>query len=157
MENRRRKSVAPLLGAVAIVLAVVVYLLLTLQPKDVDMPGDDASPEQVVAAYMEALDGGDCDTAEALVTPQAVNSAAWWCNNVARMGEAHTGAHQVEAPRLSNHTAPDEVVTVAVSFDLGWRLLHKDPSMDAGHTNWSYGLVRSSPEDPWRIFAEGQG
>lgn len=61
METRHRNFVAPLLGAAAILLTVIVYLMLTHQPKSVDMPRDDATP-QTVGAYMAALDMGEGQT-----------------------------------------------------------------------------------------------
>ncbi len=62
MERHRKRALAPLLGALAIIMvAVVVLLLLVLQSKDVDMPGDDATPEQVVNVYLAALDAHDCE------------------------------------------------------------------------------------------------
>lgn len=62
-----------------------------------------------------------------------------------------------EEPQWSGRAAPDEVVNVRVTFDLGWRPLFFDSSMPNGHTSWGYGLVRSSPTEPWHIFSEGNG
>lgn len=54
MKDRPRRSLAPLLVVAAIALAFAVYFILTGQPKSIDMPADDAPPEQVVNAYMQA-------------------------------------------------------------------------------------------------------
>ena len=54
MEKKPKRFMAPLLGLAAIVVAVAIYLVATMTSKDVDMPADDASPEQVVAAHMSA-------------------------------------------------------------------------------------------------------
>lgn len=59
MESRRRRTFAPLLGAAAIIVAIVVSLLLILQSKDVDMPQDDATPEQVGSSHLGALEAHD--------------------------------------------------------------------------------------------------
>lgn len=157
MDSRRSRALAPLLGAAAILVTVVVFLLLALQSKNVDMPGDDATPEQVVGAYLAALDAHDCDTAMALRTPDSRGTAENWCSKVAHMADARvTGSHS-EFPEWSGYEAPDEVVNVRVTFDLGWRMFHNDISMEEGHTDWGYRLVRDSPTSQWRIFDEGNG
>ncbi len=54
MEKQPKRFMGPLLVLVAILVAVAIYLMATMGSKDVDMPADDASPEQVAAADMSA-------------------------------------------------------------------------------------------------------
>ncbi len=157
MESRRKRALAPALGAAAIMVAIIVFLLLVLPSDDVDMPGDNATPEQVVGAYLSALDAHDCETATALRTEGSRDTAATWCSNVARMADHRVVSSYAESPEYSGHTTPAEVVNVRVTFDLGWRMFHDDGSMEEGHTDWGYLVVRGSPTSPWRIFGEGNG
>lgn len=154
MEKRSRRATAPLWVAAAIAVVFIVYILLMNQAKNIDMPTDDASPEQVVEVYLQALDAHDCDTVQALTTAPKGET---WCASVAHIDNAQVANHNVEDPAWSGRTAPDEVVNVPVTFDVGWRVFHGDISMPPGYTDWGYLLVRSSPTQPWRIFAEGNG
>ncbi len=143
---------------VAVVAATATYLLLPpRQTGDVAVPPRDASPEQVVSAYLDALNGHDCDTAEALMTTTAADHARSWCHDVASLEGVDVQGHVTERPEWSGHVAPDEVVRVAVTFDLSWRLLRNDGSMNEGPTTWGYLLARDSASSPWRIFDQGVG
>ena len=154
MKKRTRAALAPLVVAVAIAAAVIVYFVLIGQSTNVEMPANDAAPEEVVRVYLEALGAHDCDTALALTTP---TKGASWCTSVARITDAQVRKHVVEEPAWSGHAAPDAVVNVPVTFDIRWRMFNGDISMPAGPMTWGYLLVRSSPTEPWRIFAEGNG
>lgn len=146
-------SMLVLIGA-----ATVAYLLLPpRQTSDVARPALDATPEQVVTAYLDALDAHDCDTAEAMMTESAEDSATSWCKDVASLTDVVVGAHFAERPRDSGHSAPEEVANVPVDFNLRWRPFHNDGSMNEGATTWGYLLVRDSPASPWRIFDQGTG
>lgn len=166
MENKPKRFIAPLLGLAAILVVVAIYLMATMPSKDVDMPTTDASPEQVVAAYVEALDSHDCDTAEELTAASKSTSAARWCRNVSRLADVRVSDAISEASEFSdpsglrsssNQMASREVMYVPVTFDLRWRIFHFDSSMSEGPTSWGYRLERGSPNDPWRIFDEGNG
>lgn len=69
MAERNRRRISALVGVAAIILVVVIYLLVTRLPGSVDVPGDDATPDEGVAAHTAALDPHDCDTAKALAWP----------------------------------------------------------------------------------------
>jgi len=166
VENKPKRFMAPLLGVAAILVVVAIYLMVTMPSKDIDMPADDASPEQVVAAYMEALDAGDCETAKALVIPSSHESTQWWCSQVASMSDATVAAAVPEPAELSSSAnlqssgesaASREVVDVRVTFDFRRRPFAGDISLPDGPTHWGYFLQRGSPEEPWRIFSEGNG
>ncbi len=166
MENKPKRFIAPLLGLGAILVVVAIYLMATMESKDVDMPAADATPEQVVAAYVEALDSHDCGTAEKLAATSKSTSTAQWCRNVSRMADVRVSDAISEASEYSdpaglrsstNQMASREVMYVPVTFDLQWRIFQLDSSMSEGPTSWGYLLERGSPSDPWRIFDEGIG
>jgi hypothetical protein len=144
---------------VMVVAATAAYLLLPpRQTGDVAVPPRDANPEQVVTAYLDALNAHDCDTAAALTTADPEDSSAkLWCEDVASLKNVDIQDHFSEQPNLSGHSAPEEVANVPVTFDLNWRLFHNDGSMDEGATSWGYLLVRDSADSPWRIFDQGVG
>jgi hypothetical protein len=154
-----RRFVALVVGVVVlIVVGVLAYLLLPpRQSEDIAVPANNASPEQVVTAYLDALNAHDCDTAEAVMTIDAKDSAKLWCDKVASLTDVDVRDHFTERPKDSGHSAPEEVANVPVNFDLNWRLFHNDGSMDEGATTWGYLLVRDSPDSPWRIFDQGTG
>ena len=144
--------------SVVVVAATAVYLLLPpRQTGDVAVPPRDANPEQIVTAYLDALNEHDCDTAAALMAAGAEGAAHAWCEDVASLKDVDIDDHFTERPGDSGHSAPEEVAYVPVTFDLNWRPFHDDGSMDDGATTWGYLLVRSSADSPWRIFDQGVG
>lgn len=148
-----------LVGAGVLVLVVVaaaMYLLLPpRQTSHVAVPADNATPEQVVSAYLDALDAHDCRTAEALMTAGAGDTAKTWCADVAHLTQVHVEEHVKQRPEDSGISASAEVVYVPVSFNVNWRLFHNDGSMDEGATTWGYLLTHASSNSPWRIFDQG--
>jgi hypothetical protein len=153
-----RRFVALVGGAVIGVVGVAAYVRLPpRQSEDIAVPANDATPEQVVTTYLDALNAHDCETAEAVMTADTKDSAKSWCEDVASLTDVDVNDHVGERPKDSGHTAPDEVANVPVTFDLNWRLFHDDGSMDEGATMWDYLLVRDSPESPWRISDQGTG
>lgn len=154
-----RRFIALIVGVVVlIVVGVLAYLLLPpRQSDDIAVPANNASPEQVVTAYLDALNAHDCDTAEAVMTSDAQDSAKSWCEDVASLTDVDVRNHLTEHPKYSGHSAPDEVANVPVTFDLNWRPFHNDGSMEEGSTTWGYLLLRDSPSSPWRIFDQGTG
>lgn len=151
------RLVAILVGSLALVLALaVVYLLLPpRQTAQVGRPSLDATPEQVVTAYLEALNAHDCGAAEALMTEGSEDTATTWCDDVASLSSVKVMSHVREQPEQTGHSAPEEVANVPVTFSLDWRLLQGDGAMNEGDTTWGYFLVRTAPEKPWRIFDQG--
>lgn len=148
----RPRTLLMALGLLALVVGGVLAwtLLPPRQQADVPMPADDAAPEQVVAAYLQALDAHDCDTARALTTDRLRSSASSWCEDLAGLSEVDVRASApVRADALG--------AGVDVTFDLDWRLFHDDGSMPEGPTTWGYGLVRADADAPWRLDVEGTG
>jgi hypothetical protein len=151
---------ATVVGVVVVITlcAIVANVLLPpRQSEDVAVPAQDATPEQVVATYLDALNAHDCDTAEAVWTGEERDSTASWCDDVASLTNIDIGDPGKERPRRSGQSTSEEAVGVGVTFDLDWRLFHDDGSMPEGDTVWGYLLVRDSPDAPWRIFSEGVG
>ena len=149
-----------LLGLVAtlllgLLLAVVAVLLPPRQTGEVPVPADDATPEQVVDAFTQALDAHDCATARSLATDGGRDQADTWCDDVGALDEVQVGAAVAEDPAWSGLPADAEVVDVPVSFELTWRRFHDDGSMDEGSTTWGYRLLRDGPDGAWRIIDQG--
>lgn len=143
---------------VLIFAAVVAYLLLPpRQTGDVAVPAPGATPEQVVRAYLDALNAHDCDTAEALTTEDAKDTAESWCENVASLSGVDVRDHVKERPKDTGRSSPEEVADVPVTFHLKWRPFRNDGSMHQGATTWGYLLVHDSADSPWRIFDQGTG
>lgn len=151
------RLVAILIGSLALVSALAVaYLLLPpRQTAHIARPALNATPEQVVTAYLEALNTHDCRASEALMTEGSEDTAAAWCHDVASLSNLKVMSHIREQPEQTGHSAPDEVANVPVTFSLDWRPLQGDGSMNEGDTTWAYFLVRTAPEKPWRIFDQG--
>lgn len=151
---------AVLTGVAALLLvtaAVCIYFWMPpRQTASVPVPSRDASPEEVVEAYVRALDAHDCDTAYALVDGDTDGAEAW-CRRVASLDGLEVSAAEDEEPAWSGRDADEQVVRVVVEFDLTYRPLRSDGSMDQGRTTWGYLLVRGSQDDPWRIFSQGNG
>lgn len=157
MLSNPRRTIALVGGVFVLVVATAVaYLLLPpRQTADVTLPPPDATPEQVVTAYLNALNAHDCDTAEAVSTEDAKESATSWCHHVDSLTAVTVGRHVQERPEWTGHSPADEIVNVPVTFDLTWRPFRSDGSMDEGVTTWGYLLVRESASRSWRIFDQG--
>ncbi|MCW2856151.1 MAG: hypothetical protein JWR52_1766 [Marmoricola sp.] len=155
LNARLRWTGASALGLIVIVVgATLIYVWLTgRQTRDVAMPSQQATPEQVVTAYLDALNAHDCKVAQSLYTPSWQADGRRWCEDVQHLGQVRV--HQaIQEPGSSTAT---QLVDVAVSFDLNWRPFHDDGSMPEGPTGWGYILTRASARAPWRISDQGVG
>lgn len=135
---------------IALALAVASLLLPPRETEDVPLPSDSATPEEVVATYLRAVDAHDCATAQALTTSDARDIATGWCREVADLADIEVGDALPDSRRRGT-------TDVEVSFDLDWRLFHDDGSLPEGPTTWGYILVRRTPDGPWRITDQGTG
>ena len=150
----RWRWVVALVLTAGFVIGWIVYPSLHVeQTRDVAVPPDGASPEEVVRAYLDALDAHDCDTAERLMTPNS--SAESWCEDLAGLADVQLRDVIPEKPRWSGHRDDQQVMQVVVRFDLDWPWLHGDGSMPEGLTTWGYLLVRDSEAESWTIFDQG--
>jgi hypothetical protein len=151
---------ALLIGVAGVLAAVSVWavysLLFTHQEREVALPRDDASPEKVVAAYIDALNAHDCETASRLEAKGA-DIAKGWCTDVSELSYVKMSKPYREKPQWSGHAANQQVMNVGVTFSLDWRWLRNDASMPEGPTTWGYLLERASDDAPWRIADQGVG
>lgn len=157
MTKASRRSITLTLG---LLVLVVVATYLTGSPRqrnDVPIPPRDATPERVVTTFIAALNAHDCDTAAALTTGDVADRARSWCEDISTLTDVIVSDHSIEPPEPSGRSAPDEVVFVAVTFDVDWRRFHGDTSMEEGNTVWGYRLVRNAEDSPWRIVDQGVG
>lgn len=141
--------------AVVVVAAIAVggFLLQDWfsgrKTRDVPLPATNASAEEVLQTYLDALNAHDCDTATALATESARQQVESWCHHVSSLEHVQVRPASVDA--AANQTG------FAVTFDLDWRLFRGDGSMDEGPTIWGYFLTRDSASGPWRISDQGMG
>lgn len=121
------------------------------------MVPDNATPEQVVRAYLDALNTHDCETARELSTGINVQSSKSWCDDLESATGVIVRPHRSEDPTTTGHDASVEVVDVPVHFNLKWRPGTSDPTVEDITDVWEYLLMRNHPDEPWRIFDQGVG
>jgi hypothetical protein len=116
------------------------------------------SAQQVVSAYIDALNSHDIARAKTYLTAQHAAEVAAevdsWFFNVRSITNVVVGS---DAPRDAfggPATGYSEIVQVGVQFTL--EQYHAE-SMSNGLNDWSYILVRNSDHDPWLIADEGMG
>ncbi|HVF06704.1 MAG TPA: hypothetical protein VNA20_17840 [Frankiaceae bacterium] len=146
----RRSAIRAL--AIGLVVAAAIGVTETRRI-DVPLPPSTATPDEVVRAYIAAIDAGDIPTAKALVTPEhAAQVEAYedsWYDTVISITDL-----RVEPPRLE--TPPGvtpQLMWVRVYFDMRERprfWQKKDDQI------WGYQLVRNGPDDRWLIRGEGK-
>ena len=144
--------------AVVAVVAAGLGVVLALPPRqtaEVAVPGRTATPEQVVRAYLRALDAHDCDTATQVVARESRPGTASMCGDVAGVPRAEVRRASAEEPVTAGLPAGTQVVEVPVTLDVEWRLLH-GAGVRGPHA-WGYVLARTSSDQPWRIVDEGAG
>lgn len=108
------------------------------------MPPADASPEDVVRAYVRAINAHDCTTARALAA-----GADAWCGHSTLDDLRITGT----TDRTREGRPTEKVTQVLVEFTLHGG----DASMGEGRHGWGYLLDRSGPRGAWRIHDQGVG
>lgn len=113
----------------------------------VSIPPDDASPEQVVRAYADAVHAGDCGTADALVADRSQS----WCGNVDITALTVTGTMQERRATERGDGPMIQRVWVDLTAE------GADASLPDGERQWSYLLVRTGPNGAWRIYDQGMG
>ncbi|MFC4062369.1 DUF4829 domain-containing protein [Planomonospora corallina] len=115
-----------------------------------------ASPQEVVRAYVAAINAHDMTAGQELSTPYFAERKEGVVDSL--FEDAKLSDVVIHAPDpISGYESPDgkryrEAVYVSVSFTL-W---HSDEgSMPNGSTVWGYMLVRDDPGRPWRINGDG--
>jgi len=115
--------------------------LVVVKKRDVPIPPASATPQQVVQAYVDALDAHDCATAEAL----APGEGGRWC-------------HATRSGRVTDLSAPfkdGRRIDIGVTLSVSWRLFHNDHSIYGSTFAWGYILSRTTAG--WRIVDQGTG
>jgi hypothetical protein len=132
--------VALAVGAVIVVVGVAQMFTLP-RTADVAVPHADATAEEVVRAYLKAIDVHDCDTAQDLTAPSFAAVTESMCHDAASL--TTTGLETVGTG------------AVHASFDLDRRMLAQDVTIPEDGWGWTYSLTRG-PEG-WRISDAGNG
>ncbi|SEG89829.1 protein of unknown function [Thermomonospora echinospora] len=125
----------------------------------VGIPPVGASPQEVVTAYVAAINAHDKEAGRRLSTPHFAQQQEGGEDDQFR-NIVEISHLQVQTP-LSNggHESADgkryqDAVYVPVTFILKQREV---VSMPNGHTAWGYILVRTGADQPWRINDHGVG
>lgn len=154
----RRRIVRGVAATLAVALAVVagIAFLPMRATREVTVPPDDASPEQVATAYLDSIAAHDCDTAHDLLVADP-GPERGFCGDVRRLSGIEVRAARPEVASAYGQPSDAEAVSVTVRFDFTWRWLRYDGSMEDGVLLSSMGLTRDSPDAPWRVAGFGQG
>lgn len=148
---RRVKGKLIALLVVVLLVALAAWAEWTLEVipfkrRDVAMPSLSASPQEVVTAYVEALDAHDCDTAEELWLSDK-DTPQMWCSGVSRaqiVGDTdafHESARRIDVP---------------LKLNVRWRPFKDDGTIEGDPFPWSYILTQDA-RGAWRIVDNGQG
>lgn len=133
----------PLLASA--VWAEWTFQVIPFERRDVAMPAQNASPQEIVAAYIDALDAHDCDTAEALWLSDK-DTPRTWCSDFSSaqmLGQATALFH--ESPRR---------IHFEVTLRIRWRPFKDDGTFGDDPFLWGYTLTRDS-RGAWRIVDNG--
>lgn len=117
-------------------------------------PRDDASPQDVVRAFVADVNAHDERAAKRLLTPglrSAYSDGADDLDNVVSMTDLVVTPPTVDGDGRPL-TADSLTVHVPVSFILRQQQV---VSMEDGPTDWGYLLVRERVGAPWRIYDQG--
>ena len=137
--TRRRRPRRAWLAAVAVVGVLVGAALVWSAPReDVAVPGPDATPEQVVTAYLDAVNARDFDTANAIDARPG--------SDLGRFSRPGRTDHVRMGRTLGGATSAQVVFTA--DFRGG------DGTLEGDDTVWGYLLDRGS-DGRWHITDAG--
>lgn len=128
----------------AVVAALAITLALSACAK-VEVPPADASPEQVVRTYLDAVQAGNCTVLSQLATRNQAERA--WCGKGLTISRITIGK-SVPDPGSVVSRDFEQAVYVPVQLDV-------QGGTDSGMRDWGYVLVRDAPVQQWRIADEG--
>lgn len=136
----------------AVLVATAVALSLSACASDPDrevaIPPVDASAEEVVRAYVDALDAHDVHTVRELRTADTAEHS--WSDGVDSITHLNIGTAAPEKPQWTGNAPSTQVVRVPVDFTVEANAA----SLEDGRMTWGYLLLRTSETEPWRIFDE---
>jgi hypothetical protein len=138
---------APLSAVPAVVVAVVLGLVLSSCAK-VDVPPAGASPVQVVRAYLDAIQAGNCTVLSQLATRNQAERA--WCGRGLTISHITIGDPVPDPGSIASRQF-EQAVYVPVRLDVQGGA----DSVESGMRDWGYVLVRDSAVQQWRIADEG--
>ena len=146
--------VGVLVGVLALTAAGawLVGFRLNLTTRHVSSPTAAASPEQVVATYVEAYDDRDFDTLQRIYPSQLIDRHR---ANGTRNHLAIVDSRALDGPEDGNPLEPGRAYhRVRVTVDLEG-LRGSDLAYRPGRNGWAYLLERDSPAQPWTIADHG--
>lgn len=108
-----------------------------------EVPPDDASPQDVVRAYVAAVNAQDCSTASKL----APDTAGSWC------GKSRLDDLQITG--MTDEPREDDAARTVNHVWVEFTLHGGDGSMKEGRNTWGYLLDRTGPNGAWRIHDQG--
>lgn len=117
----------------------------------IELPPPDATPEEVVRAYIDAVNARDCRSLKALSVP-AVSTRVQCGDDVTltniRIGEAREdGCCGMSESFAQSRNVP--VVFDRRGVGMG--------TADQSDVAWAYILVRDDDDQPWRVVDQGVG
>ena len=132
-----------------VVAAVVMALGFALWGcTKVEVPPADASPVQVVRAYLDAIQAGNCTVLSQLATRNQAERA--WCGRGLTISHITIG-DPVRDPGSIAGRSFEQAVYVPVRLDVQGGA----DSVESGMRDWGYVLVRDADVQQWRIADEG--
>jgi hypothetical protein len=141
------RRTAPLLAGPAVAVAAVFVLVLSSCAK-VDVPPAAASPVEVVRAYLDAIQSGNCTVLSQLATRNQAERA--WCGRGLTISHITIG-DPVPDPGSIASKSFEQAVYVPVRLDVEGGA----DSVEPGMRDWGYVLVRDADVQQWRIADEG--
>ena len=141
------RRAASLVAVAAFVTALGLTLVLSACTK-VQVPPADASPEQVVRAYIEAIQSGDCTALGQLATRN--QGERGWCGKGLTVSHVTVGKAQPDPGSLASRDF-EQSVYVPVRLDVQGGA----DSVESGMRDWGYVLVRDAAVQRWRVAEEG--
>ncbi len=144
MAHSRRLALAALMASV-----LGLAGLAGCSRERVPLPAADASPQDVIGAYIKAINAKDCDSLEALSDPG--NSVNPWCSGIT-VTDVTLGA---AAPDTCCGPGNEHAHVINVAATIHTR--DGDSSMPDGEHAWGYLLVRDHDTDRWRVGDQGAG
>lgn len=141
-----RRTALPV--AVSAVVASLALALALSACTKVDVPPASASPVQVVRAYLDAIQSGNCTVLSELATRNQAERA--WCGKGLTISHI-TISDPVPDPGSIASREFEQAVYVPVRLDVEGGA----DSVASGMRDWGYVLVRDATVQQWRIADEG--
>lgn len=135
------------MAVTAVVAALAIALALSACAK-VEVPPADASPAQVVRAYLDAIQAGNCTVLSQLATRNQAERA--WCGKGLTISRITIGEPAPDPGSIASREF-EQAVYVPVRLDVQGGA----DSVESGMRDWGYVLVRDAAVQQWRIADEG--